>query len=175
MTYKLLVPLIPEGKWAKAGAYDKLSNRALRFDIELQERSGTSWETLDEIRAEEFRMRGSPNAKHSGDQGIERIVERYRDRVPKDRLNDFDRLIEMWRKYHLNGMTAGTEKQMEIVDTLNLRCVTDYKETCKILEQKGLLVDRGYKYGTKWLLRPIPKEDLDFIHKICEEWSEQND
>ena len=36
-------------------------------------------------------------------------------------------------------------------------------------EKNNLLFDNGYKYGSAWLFRPIPKKDLQEIKRIIEE------
>ncbi|MGM9838170.1 MAG: hypothetical protein ACI30A_06755 [Paludibacteraceae bacterium] len=41
----------------------------------------------------------------------------------------------------------------------------DYDETVKLLEEHNLLVDNGYKYGSKWLYRPFPQDEL---MQICD-------
>lgn len=181
MTYKILVPLLPSGEWARRGAYNKMSSRMLRFDVRLESKLGKRYDTLEDDMIETFSMCGSPTKAHSGDQGIEDIVAKYRSRVPQDKLEDFDRLIEMWRKYHLNDMCTGTDKQSEVLEKEQSKAEQigvqsygfTYEVKCKILKSHGLLFDRGYEYGTRWLIKPIPEDDLKFIHRICEEWGSE--
>lgn len=80
------------------------------------------------------------------------------------------KVVELWERYHLNDMHAGTEKQEDFLekhfkDNPNER---GYKASCDALDKAGLLVDDGYKYGTNWLFRPIPEKALDDIHLILE-------
>ena len=42
-------------------------------------------------------------------------------------------------------------------------------ELCDYLESIGLLVDDGYKFGTGWLKRDIPVEDVAVIGKLLTE------
>lgn len=170
MEYKLFLQLLPKGKYARSGYYNLMSSRTLRFDVRLGTKTTRNYETLEEQEQETFSLCGSPTKAHSGDQGVERIVTEYRDRVPKDKLNDFDRLIEMWRKYHLNDLTAGTKKQEDAIEEWRKTNKYDYTKACEYLASIGLLEDRGYKYGTSWLGRPIPTDDINFIHRICNEW-----
>lgn len=81
----------------------------------------------------------------------------------------FMQIHSWWKQYHLNGMHAGTEAQEEALKSskwggVNANC---YTAQCEYLESIGLLVDNGYKYGSGWLYRAIPQEDLkqiqDFI------------
>lgn len=70
------------------------------------------------------------------------------------------RLVEFWKQYHLNSMCAGTRNQMEALKG----CLThDYKDQCEYLKNLGLYEDRGYKYGTGWLYRSFPQDELESI------------
>ena len=93
-----------------------------------------------------------------------------------DKLNEFSslkcnplfkRLYRLWKQYHLNDMHYGTVKQEQ---ALNNYCVQNrcysYRHECQYLESIGLLVDNGYKYGSSWLYRPIPDEDLKEIESL---------
>lgn len=85
---------------------------------------------------------------------------------------EFKTIFEMWKKHHLNDMHAGTEAQEKALDEhdavseLKLRYASNYKEACNFLEEKGLLIDNGYKYGTGWIKREIPSEDLKKIKEL---------
>lgn len=87
-------------------------------------------------------------------------------------------LYGIWRDWHCNDLTPGSPKQEEAVRKWRERrrkagtwhggC--DYDEACKMLEKKGLLVDRTfkyngkpYKYGTAWLTRDIPEDTIKTI------------
>ncbi|MBO6117365.1 MAG: hypothetical protein J6P44_02355 [Bacteroidales bacterium] len=70
-------------------------------------------------------------------------------------------LLEMQEKYHLNGMCAGTKKQTDYLR--NVPAELSYEKKLVALEKVGLAEDRGYKYGTGWLCKVIPQEDLDAI------------
>ena len=67
-------------------------------------------------------------------------------------------LCDFWRKYHLNDLNAGTKSQSELIESRNKEY--DYYEVCKFLEEKNMLIDRGYRYGTAWLSREFPKDEL---------------
>ena len=77
------------------------------------------------------------------------------------------KLIDFWKTYHLNTMRAGTRKQMEALERIKPKL--DAQKKCgserwniqeRYLRFIGLLIDRGYKYGTDWLYRPYPQEEL---------------
>lgn len=75
------------------------------------------------------------------------------------------KLVEFWKKYHLNGLCAGTRKQMEALEDFkpNTGCYRDYDEQCEYLKSKGLYEDRGYKFGTNWLFKSFPMDELEQI------------
>lgn len=81
----------------------------------------------------------------------------------------FMEIYDLWKKYHLNGMHAGTEKQENCLEEYcnkNNCPIPQYEERCKILENNNLLYDNGYKYGSAWLFREIPEKDLNRIKEI---------
>lgn len=80
----------------------------------------------------------------------------------------FKEIYRLWRAYHLNGMRSGTIKQEQALDDAEKAGVRllDYNDSCKYLESIGLLEDDGYKYGTKWLYRAIPEDDLNVIKNL---------
>ena len=75
----------------------------------------------------------------------------------------FNILYRWWKLYHLNDMHAGTiaqEKALENFDS------TDYNDRCAYLESVCLLYDSGYRYGSKWLKREIPKYVIADIKSV---------
>lgn len=92
-----------------------------------------------------------------------------------DTLNEFECLknnetfkclYRLWKLYHLNDLHAGTESQETLLENWEGRKHGDYDSDCKYLESKGLLYDNGYKYGSSWLYRPIPENDLNVIKSL---------
>lgn len=82
----------------------------------------------------------------------------------------FCKLHRIWKAHHLNELHAGSEKQERALDDArkagNRLCC--YEDSCKYLESIGLLVDDGYKYGSSWLYREIPEDDLKEIKSLLE-------
>lgn len=79
----------------------------------------------------------------------------------------FKKIHGFWKQYHLNDMHAGTVRQEEALDAAGLtEYANNYRKCCDYLESIGLLVDNGYKFGTGWLKRDIPAEDLEEIKKL---------
>lgn len=91
-----------------------------------------------------------------------------------DELRPYVEIYELWKKHHRNDMHAGSPKQEEMIKawkTSNNRPY-DYDMICEMLDEAGLLVDKSYihkgkpyKYGTAWLIREIPEDDLLKIRK----------
>lgn len=76
------------------------------------------------------------------------------------RMN-FDRIMEVWEKYHLNDMHAGTQKQEQFIKE-HIK-THDYDTICEELKKAGLYEDNGYRYGSGWLYEPIPESVLNEI------------
>jgi hypothetical protein len=87
------------------------------------------------------------------------------------------RLVEIWKEYHLNDMNAGTPKQTEALKGLQHNA-QNYRATCKYLESINLLFDtdiknlklnstkdlsEGYEYGTGWVFKDIPQNIINEI------------
>ena len=57
-------------------------------------------------------------------------------------------------------MCAGTKAQTEALANCKSN---DYKDQCAHLKSVGLFEDRGYRYGSGWLSRPFPEDELEGI------------
>jgi hypothetical protein len=76
------------------------------------------------------------------------------------------RLYEIWKRWHLNDMRAGTFVQEEILRQAKVSGIefNDYDDACNYLERFDALVDKCYKYGSKWLKEELPQEVIDYIY-----------
>jgi len=77
----------------------------------------------------------------------------------------FRKLYKWWTLYHLNGLNAGTVKQENALKEANL-IGKGYDKQCEYLKSIDLYEDNGYKYGSGWLYRPIPEDDLNEIKAL---------
>lgn len=76
------------------------------------------------------------------------------------------RLYEIWKRWHLNDMRAGTFVQEEILRQAKASGVefdNFYIDACEYLQRFDALVDDGYKYGTAWLKEELPQEVIDYV------------
>ena len=88
------------------------------------------------------------------------ILDEIKELIPNNETFNF--IFDAWNKYHLNDLNAGTIKQSEALKDFK----GDYTQQCDYLESLGLLSDDGYKYGSAWLFREIPKDDLNKIIEL---------
>lgn len=94
---------------------------------------------------------------------IQEFANKQNDEVFKANLNT---LIELWEKYHLNDMQAGSKLQSNFVD-LSIDKY-EYSNACNRLKEVGLYTHKGYKYGYAWLYMPIPQVDMDRMISVIE-------
>lgn len=87
----------------------------------------------------------------------------------------YNEIVEFWEKYHLNDMNAGTIEQenclKQYIKDNNITTYPDYNKQLEILEENNLKVVKlpngeDYTYGTAWLFRPIPEDDLNRIRRL---------
>lgn len=108
--------------------------------------------------------------------------------LPELQDNDLvQRIVSVWREWHLNDMNAGTHAQKaELKRRLkveNLDRIPDYDVQCQWLKDAGLyevpLTDnmeanggfpeavkngeRGYRYGERWLYHKVPDDIVEEI------------
>lgn len=79
-------------------------------------------------------------------------------------------IVQVWDRWHLNDMRAGTPAQMAVIRQHELEFpgypTSHYDWACQLLEANGLLVDNGYAYGSAWLKEELP---ADILAKV-ESW-----
>lgn len=79
------------------------------------------------------------------------------------------RLLEIWHKWHLNDMKSGTKKQEECLRNWKDRPEGfSYEEDCKYLKEHKLYEDRGYAYGSAWLVEVLPEEIIKEVEYLCD-------
>jgi hypothetical protein len=109
----------------------------------------------------------SPWREGSFGQGIDTVAAFARKLEPEQR-SALKRLCELWRKWHLNDMNAGTEAQQAALASMPKEDGGDwYGRACTHLAGCDLLTDRGYKFGSKWLVRALPAEVVSELETLC--------
>lgn len=100
----------------------------------------------------------------------------------------FREIHELWKKYHLNDMHAGTPRQEALLEQLQrakqhemeargIKCtlplVFSYDEATQILKEQGYYIDTHYgqpfEYGKGWAPHEIPEDTVCRIIEIIEE------
>lgn len=130
--------------------------KTIEVQIQLATQLCKDWETLEEKRMYVF----AASAHGKGHWGqcldyIQQNAEKYI--MPDEKRALYNRICDVWHKYHLNDLQSGTKKQTDAL-TEELHRADHYMEACKYLDSIGLLEDRGYKYGHGWLCKEIPAE-----------------
>jgi hypothetical protein len=78
------------------------------------------------------------------------------------------RLREVWDRWHLNDMRAGTPAQEARLRTLTFPGypVNHYDWASAELAKAGLNPDDGYRYGSSWLYEDVPANVLDWLYRL---------
>lgn len=152
-------------------------------DVELRRRGGETTFTIDQKTGEKTITGKTPeyvelaisgaiwNARRTdcvcGGQCLDEIY-KYRKQLSEPEL--FNEIYDLWKKYHLNGMHAGTpEQEAAIKEWEAAGNRYDYKVACEMLKKinlykvnyTGASVGRmynnePYKYGQAWLIQELP-------------------
>lgn len=85
------------------------------------------------------------------------------------------KLIDLWHKYHLNDMNAGTKGQEKAIEEAIKKKKLenyDYDKTCKYLKSiklyEVMYYGKPYKYGHGWLKRRLPSNIEEETNAICD-------
>ena len=79
-------------------------------------------------------------------------------------------LYQIWDHWHLNDMRAGTPVQRKLLRELFAVCPSaNYDQQCEFLEQRDLLFDGDYKYGSAWLKEELPQDVIDYVHSLSDQ------
>jgi hypothetical protein len=79
-------------------------------------------------------------------------------------------LCDLWERWHLNDLVAGTRKQMEAIRGMEKGPNLDwYTWACAQLALRDLLVDREYTFGHEWLYEPLPAKVVARIKALAKE------
>lgn len=80
------------------------------------------------------------------------------------------RIVSIWRKWHLNDMNAGSPRQTEFLEKLNLPNYDHYNVAKEKLKEAGLDPDESfvyegkpYSYGSAWLKVELPQSVIEEI------------
>lgn len=148
----------------------------------LDEKKCLNYETLEEGTFATIGISG--HVKRMWGQCLDEMWANRRFVAKEDKVK-FYALYNLWRNNHLNDMIPGTKKQMDALmegfvynrnldygmkwDGHTYKHGKDYyTQECEYLDSIGLLTDNGYRFGTKWLCRPIDDDDIALIKELME-------
>lgn len=98
--------------------------------------------------------------------------------------NDFQIIKNIWKRYHLNDLQAGSPRQRKFVEENEdkFSSTNFYDDVCKLLKEVSLYEDeeymypykdkdgnitkKPYRYGSAWLKEEIPQNVIEYIRKI---------
>ena len=112
------------------------------------------------------------NASHSDYSTCGQCIKEVARLVPTAKVK---RIAELWKQYHLNDFKSGTAIQTAYLDGYLAAANADklkgfqmdhYGMSCQVLKDAGLYEDRGYKYGTGWLVKQVPTEVIDELKEL---------
>lgn len=84
--------------------------------------------------------------------------------IPEQKVK---KIVSTWKRWHLNDLKAGTKKQEDALKKMKGKY--DYDKAVKFLKKKKLYSDKGYKYGTDWLVEPLPESVASNVEKLFED------
>jgi len=78
------------------------------------------------------------------------------------------KFLEIWDRWHLNDMKAGTAKQEDYLRSLTFPGGDHYTWTLQVLEDAGLNPDPedGYRYGSAWPKEEVPESVIAFLEQL---------
>lgn len=100
---------------------------------------------------------------------IGQCVDTLREMNEEECNEDIERLCDIWDAYHLNDIKAGTRQQMAIT-----KGSQSFDGAVNRLKINGLVLDRGYEYGSKWLVELLDDEDLEELSGILDRLNGQD-
>ena len=89
------------------------------------------------------------------------------------------KLIDLWKVYHLNGMSAGSPEQVAIL-TEGGKERPEYSEACKILKKRGKYTVKHpetgepFTYGAGWYKLVLPEGFEDDLNTLLDEIEEEH-
>lgn len=82
---------------------------------------------------------------------------------------DAKRLHDVWNRWHLNDMRAGSPAQEAYLREHPVTATypeSHYEKVKAALAAAGLQPDNGYSYGSAWLREEVPADVLEWLHAL---------
>jgi len=82
-------------------------------------------------------------------------------------IPEVSELCDLWERWHLNDIIAGTRPQTAALATEARPDDANYYDwACELLKRKGLFIDRGYEFAKSWLFDPMPAKVVARIRTL---------
>lgn len=126
------------------------------------------WSTLEEVTKPYWTFSASAYTKDAGGQILEELYQVLA--TKKKMTEEFLKVFNWWKEYHLNDLKAGTERQTVILEMKEKeRDGADWYNWARIvLLESDMVIDRGYDFGHAWLLKKIPDSVVEEMKKFVE-------
>jgi len=147
----------------------KSGNQIVKLELNIKEKEGTDYETFQKENFAVVSISGDLKELSESGRGRPRDSSwgQIYDSINTEGNPKLKRIVELWKKNHLNDLTAGTKRQEQALKEWKNRPEGfSYDKDVAYLKSKGLYVDKGYQYGTQWLVRPVPKEDINELIEL---------
>jgi hypothetical protein len=138
--------------------YDVRNKSPVTIDIEIKETSKNGQIGIDLKPTPVYRTLSiSVSSKDFGGQAYDTILDAKEVKL-YDRPTILE-IVKIWKRWHLNDLKSGSDKQQQALKGFGKRPEGwSYDEDVEFLKKKGLYVDRGYSYGSSWLVEALPTE-----------------
>lgn len=152
--------------------YKKIIN-LIKYEIEVTIKNIPTirdWDTLETLHDVPYihisgRKWNGYFRNYSSSATIEKIEESF----PKNKT--LLRLANIYREYNMNDFYGGTIRQNEALKKKGGRW--DYDGAVEYLKSIGLYEDRGYRYGSDWLYKPVPASVVEELKVLSEQLSKE--
>lgn len=84
-------------------------------------------------------------------------------------LEKVSKLWQVWDRWHLNDVRAGSPKQEKFLREHPVKAVYPdfhYDKASDALKEAGLNPDNGYTYGSAWLTEEVPEGVLSWLKSL---------
>jgi hypothetical protein len=151
--------------------YVGVKNNLKKMYVELTINQETDNRTAQTINLETIVAYKSLSICGNGGQNIEEIADINGYKELYISKSDLNTIIDIWKKWNLNDMNAGTEKQKAFINEWKKTNRYDFSKACDALTEANIYIDNGYKYGSAWLIEILPNEIITKVISIFDKYN----
>lgn len=136
----------------------------VEIEVQLKHGERTMYDTME--KKDVYLLSICGHTSGCWGQCVDEIAEACDYIIPEKKRPMMRKLVGVWRDYHLNDTIPGTKKQMDCLKEFKYipdLGVSRYDQQVAFLQDRGLLYDGEYRYGTAWLCKEIPEDVLNFL------------